>query len=373
MQINRFKLENFFEQHEFNVPYALCESDCESFTVKELLKMGNCSPRELENIRLGYTQTRGKLELREEISKLYSAILPEDIIVHSGAEEAIFIIMNVILNKGDHAIIHYPCYQSLIELPRSIGCEVTKWEACENDGWSLDIDFLKKSIKKNTRIIVINCPHNPTGYLMEKEEYKEILRIAQKNNIFVFSDEVYKFLEYDNKNRLPSACDIYSKGISLGVMSKSFGLAGLRIGWIALKNKKLREEVRAYKDYTTICNSAPAEFLSILALKNKEQIISRNLNIIKHNLELLEGFFAAHSDFLTWIKPKAGSIAFPKIIKKINLQKFCFDLIEKRGVLLLPGNLYDYGNKHFRIGFGRKNFQDGLKLLSEYINETKNK
>ena len=372
MQIKHFKLENFFEQHEFNVPHVLCESDCESFSIRDLLKLGNKSINDLGNLRLGYTQTRGKEELREEIAKLYDSIHPKDIIVHTGAEEAIFIIMNVLLSKGDHAIIHSPCYQSLLEIPKAIGCEVTRWRADEKNNWGININFLKKNIKKNTKIITINSPHNPTGYLMEREKYEEVINIARENNIFIFSDEVYKFLEYDKSDRLPSACDLYPKGISLGVMSKSFGLAGLRIGWIATKHKTLREEVRAFKDYTTICNSAPSEFLSILALKNKEKIFARNLNIIKHNLKLLDDFFDRHSDFFKWNKPRAGAICFPKLLCDIDIRTFTTDLIKKKGVLLLPGNLYDYGNKHFRIGFGRKNLPDGLKLLDEYINEIKN-
>lgn len=369
MKINDFKLERFFAKYEFSAPYLLCSSDCQSFSAKELLDLGKNSEAELKKLWLGYTESQGNPILRKEISKLYKNINENEIIVFAGAEEGIFVFMNVLLEKGDHVIVQYPAYQSLYQVAKALGCEITKWMMSDKDGWELDIEFLKKSIKKNTRAIVINCPHNPTGYLMPKDKLKEIIDIARKQNIYIFSDEVYRFMEYNEHDRLPAACDLYGRGVSLGVMSKTFGLAGLRIGWIATKDKKLFKEIISFKDYTTICNSAPSEFFSILALKNKEKIVKRNLVIIKSNLALLDNFFKKYRNLFEWVKPKAGSIAFPKIKFNKNVEEFCIDLVNKKGVLLLPSTLYDFDDKHFRIGFGRKNMPIALKKLEEYIIE----
>src|SRR3989338_761717 len=367
MRIQNFKLERFFAKYEFTAPYLLCSSDCESFSVKELLDLEKDSEEKLKKLWLGYTESQGSPKLREEIVKLYKLIKPEDVIVFSGAEEGIFIFLNVLLKKGDYVIVQFPAYQSLYEIAKSIGCEVTDWVMNDENSWELDIEFLKKNIKQNTKAIIVNFPHNPTGYLPSKEKSNQIIDIAKEKNIHVFSDEVYRLLEYDKNNTLPAMADCYDKALSLGVMSKTFGLAGLRIGWIATKDKDLFKKIASFKDFTSICNSAPSEFLSTIALKHKEHLIKRNLGIIENNLKLLDNFFERYNHLFGWIRPKAGSIALPKIKFDKNVEDFCIDLVNKKGVLLLPGTMYDFDDKHFRIGFGKKNLPEALKKLEEYI------
>ena len=369
MKIKEFKLEEFFAKYEFAVKYSLCSSDCETFSVNELLSLEQNSINELKQIYLGYTESMGNPRLREEISKLYNNIEAEDVIVFSGAEEGIFIFMNVLLSERDHVIVQFPAYQSLFEIANSIGCEVTKWPMIEGKRWELDINFLKSRIKKNTKCIILNFPHNPTGFIPEKKEFNEIIEIAKEEEIFIFSDEVYRCLEYNDSFRLPPIVDLYKKGISLGVMSKAYGLAGLRIGWIATKHKQLLKQIASFKNYTTICNSALSEFFAILALKNSSFILQRNLSVIQKNLKLLDNFFKKFNVLFKWTKPKAGSIAFPKIMNNINIDDFCLDLLKSKSVLLMPSSNYDYGDKHFRIGFGRKNMPAALQKLEEYLKE----
>ena len=277
--------------------------------------------------------------------------------------------MNITLKAGDHIIVQFPAYQSLYEVAQSIGCEITKWPVVEEKGWELDLDFLKQNIKNNTKAIIINMPHNPTGYLMKEEKLEEMIKITKEKNIFVFSDEVYRLLEYDEKDRLPSICEIYEYGVSVGGMSKAFALPGLRICWTVTKNKEILQKMAAFKDYTTICCSAPSEFLSIVALKNKENILKRNLEIISNNLKILNDFFSQYKDLFSWVPPKAGTIAFPRIRFDKNIERLCVDLVEKKGVFLLPSTLYDFGNKNFRIGFGRKNMRECLQEFEKYLKE----
>lgn len=367
MRIKGFKLEEYFAKYEFNVKYSLCSSDCESFSVNELLTLEKKSLDDLKEVWLGYTESLGNPLLRDFISQLYSNINSEEVIVFSGAEEAIFAFMNVLLNKDDHIIVQYPAYQSLYEIANAIGCKVTKWVMDDENGWQLDLQFLKSNITQATRCIVVNFPHNPTGYLPSKEFYKNLINIAKKNNIYLLSDEVYKFLEYDETERLPSACDLYERGISIGVMSKSYGLAGLRIGWLATKDEALYKKFASFKNYTSICNSALSEFFAILALRNGKKILRRNLEIISNNLALLNGFFNKYDKIFTWIKPNAGSIAFPRLLVKDSVEDFCSDLLKEKSLLLMPSTNYDYGDRHFRIGFGRKNMPEALKKLEEYL------
>lgn len=362
-----FKLERFFAKYEFTAPYLLCSSDPESFTIQDLLSLESNLKEDFKKTWLGYTETQGNPELRNEISKLYKNIKLENILVHSGTEECIFNFMNSSLKEGDHVIVQFPCYQSLFEIAKTIGCEVTKWEVKEKNNWELDLDFLKSNIKKNTKLIVLNIPHNPTGYLISKDKFSQVVEIARKNNILIFNDEVYRFLEYKEEDRLPAICDIYEGGISAGGMSKAFALPGLRIGWIATKNKSILNEMTTFKDYTTICSSAPSEFLSKIALQNKEKILKRNIEIITNNLKILSEFFNKYNDVFNLTPPKAGTMAFPSIKLDIDIEKFCIDLVENKDVFLLPSTIYDFGNKNFRIGFGRKNMAVCLEKFEEYL------
>jgi len=369
MKINPFKLERYFAKYEFTAPYLLSCSDCEPLSLKDLIALADNETLALWNdLKLGYTESLGHPVLREEISKLYSSIKPHQVIVLS-PEEGIYITMSSLLKKGDHVVVTFPGYQSLYEIANSHECEISKWIPKYDKGWVFDINEFKNLIRDNTKLIVINFPHNPTGATISESELREIIEIAKQKNIVVFSDEMYRFLEYDPKTRISSACDLYENAIALFGMSKSFALAGTRIGWIATKNEEILKKVAFYKDYTTICSSAPSEILSIMALRAKDSILKRNLQIIESNLTILDSFFAKHSHLFDWNKPLAGPIAFPKLISEIRIDDFCLDLVEKNGVMLLPASVYDFDGNFFRIGFARKNMPDALDKLKEYLEE----
>jgi len=333
-----------------------------------LLAMEKGAAEKFQQVWLGYTESQGSPALRAEICKLYETIQPEEILVHAGAEEAIFLFMFVAFKEYDHVIIHSPGYQSLAEVARAAGCDVSPWRAREENGWALDLDELHHLMRTNTKAIVINTPHNPTGYLMSREDYKAVHKFAQEHHLWLFSDEVYRESEYDPASRLPAACDFGDHAISLGVTSKTYGLAGLRIGWIATKNKKIYEKMASLKDYTTICNSAPSEFLAEVAIRNRAKLAERNLGIIKENLAMMEDFFTRHADLFTWIRPQAGSMAFPRL-RKGDIEEFCDRLVKKAGVLLLPGSIYDDSVNHFRLGLGRKNLPQAVQRLEMYLSK----
>jgi aspartate/methionine/tyrosine aminotransferase len=369
MKIEPFHLERYFAEHEFTAPYLLCCSDCEAMTVADLLKTEEGAEDSLNKIWLGYTESRGHPELRREIAALYTHISAEQILVHAGAQEAIHNFVQIAFKPGDHLIVHYPCYQSLFSVAEAVGCEVTQWTTRPENNWDLDIDFLKKNIRPNTRAIIVNCPHNPTGYLMSREKQNEIVAVARKHNLIVFSDEVYRLLEYREEDRLPAAADLYERAVSLNVMSKSYGLAGLRIGWIATRDPQLYNDFAAMKDYTSICNSAPAEMLAMVALRQRDKIIRRNLGLIRGNLDAAAHFFKKHAGRFDWQAPKAGPIAFPALRDNADADDFCSKLLKATGVLLLPGSRYDkLFRRHFRFGFGRANFVECLGHFEKFLN-----
>jgi aspartate/methionine/tyrosine aminotransferase len=366
MNLPPFKLERYFAKYEFNTEYLLCSSDCEAMSVSDLLALEPGASEEFQNVWLGYTESQGSPALRAEICKLYQTIQPDDILVHTGAEEAIFVFMITALQPGDHIIVHAPGYQSLAEVARAAGCDVSLWLAREENNWALDLDELHHLMRTNTKAIIINTPHNPTGYLMPREDYDAIHKFAQENDVLVFSDEVYRESEYDSAARLPAGCDYGENAISLGVTSKTYGLAGLRIGWIATKNRKLHEKMASLKDYTTICNAAPSEFLAEVAMRNRRKLSERNLGIIRNNLSVMDDFFNRHGSLFTWVRPRAGSMAFPRYLGG-NVEEFCDELVKRVGVLLLPGPVYDDLENHFRLGLGRKNLPQAVEKLETFL------
>ncbi len=370
MKIEPFALERFFSRHEFSVRHMLCASDCETFSLSELLAMEPGAAEAFSALRLGYTETAGDPDLRCEIASMYDGIKADDVLVFAGAEEAIFVFMNAVLKAGDHLVVHSPCYQSLASVAAAAGCHVSRWESRAQQGWALDPEWLPGRITPGTRALVVNFPHNPSGYLPEAGRFARMVEIARRHGLFFFSDEVYRFLEYNPQDRLPAACEIYENGISLGVMSKAFGLAGLRLGWVACRNHDVLRAMAELKDYTTICTAAPSEFLSHLALRHRDGILARNLEIIRDNLELLDGFFARNERFFSWQRPRAGPIAFPAVSFAASCDEFCSGLLKEQGVLLLPGNMFSGGPEHFRIGFGRRDFRQGLDRVSGYLEKT---
>jgi len=369
MKLNPFALERYFAKYEFSTRYLLSSSDCDGLAQSEVVAMADGEAKALwDDLTLGYTESLGHPLLREEISKLYRGVSAEDCLVVV-PEEGIFIAANTILEKGDHVICTYPGYQSLYEVAEGIGCEVTKWLPEEADGWRFDPAFLEFAIRPNTKLIVVNFPHNPTGYLPPQADYARIVQLAQAHNIFLFSDEMYRFLEYDSAHRLPSACEVYDKAVSLFGMSKTFGLAGARLGWLVTKDRDLFEKMAAFKDYTTICSSAPSEILSLIALRARDTIVDRHLARIARNLALLDAFFDRHSDKFAWVRPRAGTIAFPRLLGEVSALDFCQQVMEKADIMLLPSTVYGYDDRHFRLGFGRENMPEALERLDGYLRE----
>lgn len=368
MKLHPFELERYFARYEFSAKYLLSSSDCDGIKQVDLLTLADAEMRNLwETLSLGYTESLGHPLLRNEIAGLYQGVSSDDCLVVV-PEEGIFIALNAILNRGDHVICTFPGYQSLYELASGLGCEITRWEPEEENGWRFNPDILERSIKSNTRMIIINFPHNPTGYLPPRGDFERIIQLAKEHDLFLLSDEMYRLLEYEEKDRLPSACDLYENAISLFGMSKTFGMAGARIGWLVTRNKEIYTNLASFKDYTTICSSAPSELLSIIALRARKKIIHTHLERIKSNLKLLDSFFDKYKEIFDWVKPKAGTIAFPRLKGDHDALEFCKSLINTSNIMLLPSTVYDYGRRHFRLGFGRENMPEALAKFQDYLN-----
>lgn len=374
MMLPKFRLESFFKKWEFNTPYILCSSDSQTLTLQELLSMADQETLEQwENLTLGYTQVPGLPNLKSEIARLYTRVPLEGIGTFAGAEEAIATVMHVLVKKGDHVIVPTPCYQSLSAFPEYLEADLSPLPIKEGKkGWFFDIEELYRLIRPNTRLIVTNFPHNPTAVHIDRSTLEQIIACARSSNAYLFSDEAYRFSELNGQPPLPPAADLYEKALSLGVLSKTFGLAGLRMGWLATQDTELLEKCLDFKCYFSLCNSAVSELLGVVALRAKDHILKRNLAIMHRNLDLLDAFFAAHKGLFDWKRPSAGSTAFVRLLSPRPVESFIEDLIHKEGVLLLPGSVYDYPGNYFRIGFGRSNLPEALERLDNYVRSYEN-
>jgi aspartate/methionine/tyrosine aminotransferase len=372
MKLPPFRLERFFARHELRVPHHLCASDCETWSIGELLDLEPDGRDLLESLRLGYTEPEGHPELRAAIADLYERVAPDDVLVFCGGEEAIFALMHCAFEPGDRIAVHFPSYQSLHEVARGAGCRVTLWRARTAGEWAPDPGALwPPRAPADPAGIVLNLPHNPTGYLMERRDFEALVTSADDSGVRLISDEVYRLLEVHEDDRLPAACDLSETAVSLGVVSKSFGLPGLRIGWIACRDRHLLARLSAFKDYLTICPPAPSELLATLALRHRETIVGRNREILRDNLELLTGFMDRHQDRFGWVPPRAGPVAYITLRGEGGTNGFCSEVLEKAGVLLLPGSTFDPDDhRHFRIGFGRRDFGDGLGALDTLLRKS---
>ncbi|MFY9238221.1 MAG: pyridoxal phosphate-dependent aminotransferase [Roseovarius sp.] len=367
-----FRLETHFAKWEFTARHHMTASDAEAMRLDELLAMASDADREaFERMWLGYTETWGAPDLRAEIAQTYAGRRAEDVLCFAGASEGIFAANTVLLEQTDHAIVVTPNYQSHESMPLAI-CEATGVPLDANDGWSLDIDRVRAAIRPNTKLVTINFPHNPTGAILPLERYRALIELCRSHGIWILHDEIFHGLGPVSAQHLPFIADEYERGLSLGVMSKSYGLPGLRVGWIACQDREVLSKMERLKHYISICNSGPSERLARIALKARDRIIARNCAIVEENLPKWDAFFARHEDLFEWARPDGSCMGYPRYLGADGVDGFARDLVEKAGVLVLPSTIYsselgETPTDRFRIGFGRKGLDEGLAAMDAYL------
>jgi aspartate/methionine/tyrosine aminotransferase len=369
MRIADFALERYFARYEFTTPHLLCASDVEACSMKQVIAALDDECRAMwEGLTLGYWPATGHPLLRREIAALYDdEIDPDDIVVFTGAQEAIFATMNVLVGAGDHAIVVWPGYQSLYEVARAAGADVALVPLEARDRFRLDLDRVKAALERDTRVVIVNYPHNPTGALLDRASFDQLVGLCEDAGVVLFSDEVYRFLENDERERLPAAATRSKTAVSLGVLSKAFGLGGLRVGWLATRDRELLLRIAKYKDYLSICNSGPSEVLAIGALRDRQRLLARSRGIVAENLGRLDAFIARSKRSVEWVRPRGGSVAFPRLLLSTSIDVVARELVEEEGVLILPGSVYGHADNHFRVGYGRCDLPDALERLERYL------
>lgn len=375
-----FELERFFAKWEFEAKHLLCCSDCEPLAMSNLIEHADAECRKLwDDLVLGYTMSNGSDELRKEIATLYDNVQPDDINILV-PEEGIYLSMLALLSAGDHVVVTFPGYQSLYEVARSLGCHVHYWKPRidpKTGRVHFDTEDLRSIVEAHPiKLVVVNFPHNPTGKTLSRDQHADVVEMCRNRGAFLFSDEMYRLLEYEDKDRLPAAVDCYDKAMVLCGSSKSLSCPGLRIGWIASKDGAFMKRLAELKDYTTICPSGPSEVLALMAIRQRDRIVRKNLEIISQNIAKLEKFCETHSAHIAWDPPAAGSIAFPRILCSPDqgIGSWCEDLVRSRDVLLLPASVYKEEtlteDRRVRFGLGRAGIDEGLERLAQFFKES---
>lgn len=367
MDIKPFATEHFYAQYEFNTPHLLSVSDCESLTVGQLLALAGMTPDDLGQLHLGYTESQGHPLLREAIAALYDGIAPDAVVIPATPIEGIYVALRALLAPGDRVVALQPAYDALINVAEHVAGSVALWPVRpDGNGWRVDLDELDRLLTPPTRLLVVNFPHNPTGFVPDRETFDAIIELTQRRGVRLFCDEMYRGLELFGRTPLPSACERAASAVVLAGLSKSHGLPGLRAGWLIIRDPALRARVLNWKFYTSICPPAPSEFLALAALRAHAAITARNRRLIADNLTLAAPFFARHADRFTWRPPLAGSVALVGLPTD-DATAYCHALAQSAGVLLLPSGCLGMADNAVRFGFGRTSFPAALAAYDAHL------
>ncbi len=372
MKIKTFKVEQWMNDYENDAIYNLGETCIDSMTLGELIELSGQEPEKyltaLKDKRITYGHIYGSPELLDGISGLYKNIVPTQVIPTHGAIGANHQVIISMIEPKDNMVSVMPTYQQHYSIPESIGAEVRALQLKPENNFLPDLGLLRSLVDKNTKMITINNPNNPTGSLIPEDVMKEIAEIAKSVDAYVLSDEVYRGISEDG-SYMPSITDIYEKGISVGSMSKIFSLAGLRMGWIVSKSKEVMDACRNRRDYDTISCGQLDDLFASLALANKEKIFERNSKILLKNREILDKWVQETPE-VSYVRPVAGTTALVYYAKDIPSYDLCIKLIKEKGVLFTPGSCFEMeGSVRIGYAFDSKTLRTGLDKFPELLRE----
>ena len=369
MKIKDFGVEIWMNAYENDCIYNLAETCVESLTVEQLLELGGCREQAIEDIlkmKLTYGAIEGSERLRTLIAGLYEKQGAENIVTAHGAIGANHLVIETLAGPGDEVVSVLPTYQQHYSIPEALGAAVRILPLRPENDFLPDTDELRGMVNEQTKLICINNPNNPTGALMDRALLEEIVRIARDADAWLLCDEVYRGLAHEGDAFGVSVADLYEKGISTGSMSKTFSLAGLRLGWIAAPRAFL-EQILRHRDYNTISCGMIDEYLAAIALEHKDKIVARSRAIVTSNLAILERWLQTQPK-LSFIKPRAGTTAFLKMNFSMPSAEFCRGLLREKGVLLVPGSVMDREG-YLRMGYANtpEIIEEGLAKMGEYL------
>lgn len=363
MWFRRMPLEDWFDKYQYEIEYDIGESAVKYLTFGDLnIDLGNLS------LRYGYH--RGKPELRELIAEQYEGLSPDHVLVTNGAAEALFDVAASLLKSGDYVIVEHPNYPSNYEVPRSLGCKVDLLHLNFERGFKPDLDELKSLMTPQTKLVGLTHPNNPTSSMISEKALKELIELVESYDSYLIFDETYRELAFDHK--LPAAASLSPKAISISTMSKSYGLPGIRIGWMATKDKSIIESALAVREQVTICNSAIGAAIALSILKKRDEFLKNVERHVEGNLQIVSAWMKEQEN-LEWIRPEAGVVCLPRIKSDVlaNPEDLYRLLVEKYKTFVIPGCCFGMDNRYFRLGYGgtSEELENGLKNINKALRD----
>ena len=367
MKLSPFLLDQWLEQNHAADPpieYDLGSSTGPVWTLRELLALAGNSERErLLDTRLFYTSPAGSPDLRAAIAEL-EGVDPNDVQVVTGAAEALLMLFFLAAEPGANVVLPSPAFPTNSALPESLQLEIRYYKLLPEAGFHIDLEEIRKLIDGNTRFLLVNSPHNPTGAILSDPDMENLHDLCAGRGIQFVSDQVYHPIyhgvETRSAARLPHAT-------VLGDFSKALCLSGLRAGWMIERDPERRKRYLNARSYFTVSNNVLGERLATLALRHRETIYGRARQVAGANLALLDRVFSEHSDMLRWVRPRGGMTAFPWLADGRDSREFCRRLA-KRGVLIAPGDCFGMAS-HFRVGFAASGdrFALAIERFAEFL------
>ena len=370
----RLELSDFFgglqqQNLAHKIKFNMSDACSESVTVAELSMMSNTDVAGLiADLSLEYAPRVGSETLRREIAKQYPAAEQDDVVVFSGAQEAIYCTMAALLKPGDEVIVLDPSYPSLSKVPMTLGAKIIKIPMRQEGRWSFNIDQIESIASSNTKLIVINQPHNPTGAVLSADQVRRLQQLSERHNIYLLCDEVALWSDYQELG-LVSAFIANDLVVAVGVTSKSLGLPGIRVGWTISSDAKLNQDLVNIKSYFSSCCSRIDELVALTALRVKNKILDRNNKIISYNTSLFSDL-THNSDTVSWDPHKAGALSLIHLRENHHSRhrSVVDELIQEKGLLILPASLFGVNDPgFFRIGFGTREFEHYAPILIDYF------
>ena len=348
-----------------NIDCNLSES---SFTDQRLSELGIS----INDLLLFYCDHHGKPALRELIASEIN-FSAENILITPGAAAALFIIATSLLDKGDHIVIAKSNYATNIETPRAIGANVSYLKMNFDDGYKLYLNELETLITPQTKLVSLTYPHNPTGVMIDEATLIKVIDLIERKGTYLLMDETYRDMSF--VPQVPVAATLSERVISVSSMSKSYGLPGIRIGWLICQNKKLMETFLAAKEQIFITNSVIDEEVAYQYLLNKEKLFAPVKQTILKNFAVLKNFMQSQQA-LEWVEPQGGCVCFPRIKKEINIDTNQFHeiLLNKYSTYVGRGHWFEEDGRYMRIGYSwdkTEKLEKGLKNILKAIEETK--
>lgn len=373
MRYETFELERWMTTWELDVDCDIAESGILPMSLDDIYHLvpsdvGARLERALHGTTLGYSEARGSIELRTSLANTYARATADDIFVTTGAIEANFLLFNTLLEPGDHVVAVSPAYQQLHSVPRALGADVDLWSVVQEDGFAYDLDQLEALVRDDTKLIVINSPHNSTGAMLDADQLQQVIAIADRVGAWILSDEAYRWLEHPGGAKLPAPLhDSYDRAISVGTVSKPFGVPGLRIGWFAA-NSEIAARAWSIRDYVSLSPAKMSDMIARVVIDEREHILPRNDQIITENLATANDFFERNADLVSWTPPRAGLLAMLRYNLDIPSKELSDRLASEVRVMLAPGSSFGIEH-HLRIGIGQRQdiFAEGLRRTERFM------